>query len=203
VKAYREGLDKAQLLDAEICRIELVCRDPDLVAQCAVTLDTQCFVELASVWTAPKTGGAFAAIRIGGKGDVRSGLEVGTGGMRLQNGGGDFVTGDSWIGHQGVLAAIGIQITAAQPDHPHTEQNLARLLVGLRDIFHHSVAGLADNDGSHWRSDAFRVPRKRVILSCGARANYHVLSGTVELWWVGLAAVTMRMVGPGRFELPT
>ena|ERR1700730_4193559 len=160
MKSYSEGLDETQLLDAEIRRIELFRRYPDLIEQCAVTLDTQGLVELASVWTPPKTGRALAAIRIGRKCDIRSGLEVGPGGVRLQDGGGDFVTWDSWIAHQGVLATIRIQITAAQPDHPHTEQDLPGPLVGLRHIFHHSVAGLADNDGSHVRSNAFRVSRR-------------------------------------------
>jgi hypothetical protein len=129
--------------------MQLVRGRPNLLSQSAITLHSQGLIEFTSIHAPAPAGSALAATRVRRKRDIRPGFQVGTRCMRLQNRRGNFVPWNPRITHQGIFAAIRIQITSTQPDHPHTEENLFGLRPRLRNILDNRFAGPADDQGFH------------------------------------------------------
>src|SRR4029079_1783013 len=122
VEADGQRFHHAERLQAELRWIELLLGHYDELGHGTITLDSEGLVELAGVRTAAAAGGALAAARIWRHRDVHAGSQFWVAVAALDDGCGNLVAGNARKRNERVLAAERVEIAAAEPDQPDSEE---------------------------------------------------------------------------------
>ena len=150
VIADAEGLDQRQGLGVQALAVDQAAHGHDHVfGEAALALHAHGLVAHAGVHQPPLAGIALAAVEVGIGGDDVADLEAAVVFADLHDLAGKFMAGDAGIGHVGVVAAIGIQVAAADAAVQRAQQ---RLVLAGNGLFHFAdlhQAGLDDGNGFH------------------------------------------------------
>ena len=172
VPAHRQRLDQDHVPQRQSPRRkQLGCRNDDLLGQGAVALNPEGLIVATSVGAALATRGTRAAIGVRHDQHMRSrrdlGADVGTDGVDDAR---DLVARHARVADQGIEAAEGVEVRAAEPEVAHAHADLAAPGYRPRDLANLGATGRRDEKRSHACLSPNRYTRRALPPRMAARS---------------------------------